>query len=172
MAKKIEKTKNMSLGEFRKVYKLPSDFPIFKIPLKSPKKGGKIYYKGTWSWDHWYGKKPSKYGRMFSFGDTFFSVNELEVHDHIKKELGGKAGTFTEKSSIFTRKKKKRMGKYVMHHDDSPCHERLDSDGSCPKCGFHPDMQSKQLWLYCPDCDVPLKSFKCPNCKNIFTKPK
>ncbi len=29
----------------------------------------------------------------------------------------------------------------LMFHDDS-CGELLDSSGKCPKCGFHPDMQS------------------------------
>jgi hypothetical protein len=28
-----------------------------------------------------------------------------------------------------------------MFHDDS-CGELLDKDGKCPKCNFHPDMQS------------------------------
>jgi hypothetical protein len=29
----------------------------------------------------------------------------------------------------------------LMFHDDS-CDVLLDADGRCPKCGFHPDMQS------------------------------
>jgi hypothetical protein len=29
----------------------------------------------------------------------------------------------------------------LMFHDDS-CGELLDAAGQCPKCGFHPDMQS------------------------------
>lgn len=29
----------------------------------------------------------------------------------------------------------------VMFHDDD-CGEALDGDGLCPKCRFHPDMQS------------------------------
>jgi hypothetical protein len=28
-----------------------------------------------------------------------------------------------------------------MYHDDD-CGEFLDAEGRCPKCGFHPDMQS------------------------------
>ena len=29
----------------------------------------------------------------------------------------------------------------LMYHDDD-CGELLDNEGRCPKCGFHPDMQS------------------------------
>lgn len=29
----------------------------------------------------------------------------------------------------------------IMFHDDD-CGELLDKDGRCPKCKFHPDMQS------------------------------
>jgi hypothetical protein len=29
----------------------------------------------------------------------------------------------------------------LMYHDDS-CGELLNNQGMCPKCGFHPDMQS------------------------------
>lgn len=29
----------------------------------------------------------------------------------------------------------------IMFHDDD-CGELLDKEGRCPKCGFHPDMQS------------------------------
>jgi hypothetical protein len=32
----------------------------------------------------------------------------------------------------------------LMFHDDS-CDVLLDSEGKCPKCGFHPDMQSMGL---------------------------
>jgi len=62
--------------------------------------------------------------------------------------------------------------KLVLHHDDPPCAERLDKDGSCPTCRFIPDMQSTALLLYCPACDVPLKKgLKCPRCGQTFKSP-
>lgn len=61
--------------------------------------------------------------------------------------------------------------KLVLHHDDSPCYERLEENGFCSTCGFHPDMQSKCFYYYCPTCDVKLKNLKCPNCKQIFERP-
>ncbi|MEK9186373.1 MAG: hypothetical protein AAB885_02175 [Patescibacteria group bacterium] len=60
--------------------------------------------------------------------------------------------------------------KMVVHHDDPPCYERLDSNG-CPKCKVYPDSQSIRLYSYCPSCDVPLKELKCPSCKQTFQKP-
>lgn len=40
----------------------------------------------------------------------------------------------------------------IMFHDDD-CGELLDKDGRCPKCGFHPDMQST-AFKEVPDADV------------------
>lgn len=58
--------------------------------------------------------------------------------------------------------------KLILHHDDSPCYERL-VDGYCEICKVTPDMQSTCLYSYCPYCDVPLKSMKCPKCKKTFS---
>ncbi len=30
----------------------------------------------------------------------------------------------------------------LMFHDEEQCDQLLDKDGLCPKCGYHPDMQS------------------------------
>lgn len=60
-----------------------------------------------------------------------------------------------------------KKGKYVAFHDDYPCKARLVR-GFCPECQLYPDMQSKTLYLYCPDCDVRLKNFECPNCNQKF----
>lgn len=35
----------------------------------------------------------------------------------------------------------------LMIHDDS-CDEKLDHTGNCPKCGFHPDMQSTAFMAF------------------------
>lgn len=40
----------------------------------------------------------------------------------------------------------------LMFHDDD-CGELLDKDGRCPKCGFHPDMQST-AFKEVPDAEV------------------
>jgi len=53
---------------------------------------------------------------------------------------------------------------WVLHHDDSPCYDRLDNNGLCCKCGYHPDMQSTCFHPYCPSCDEELKEMQCPNC--------
>lgn len=70
---------------------------------------------------------------------------------------------------------KKRLlirAKKVMHHDDPPCNARLGLDGFCSHCHIIPDMQSLQLWAYCPDCDIPLGSeFKCSKCGKMFANP-
>jgi len=61
-----------------------------------------------------------------------------------------------------------KKAKLVLHHDDPPCYERLNSDGSCPVCKLHPDMQSTALHYYCPRCDLPLKDRRCPACGRIY----
>ena len=64
-----------------------------------------------------------------------------------------------------------KKAKMVTHHDDPPCKARLKDNGDCLACNCHPDMQSKQLWPYCPLCDCPLKKMKCPNCGQTFKIP-
>jgi len=61
--------------------------------------------------------------------------------------------------------------KYVVHHDDPPCEERLVINGYCLACGIHPDTQSKKLWPYCPKCDVPLQDLRCPTCQQTYQLP-
>jgi len=58
----------------------------------------------------------------------------------------------------------------VFHHDDPPCEARLNSDHTCSLCGIHPDTQSKCIWPYCPECDIPLKRMECPECHKKFKK--
>lgn len=60
--------------------------------------------------------------------------------------------------------------KLVLHHDDSPCTERL-KNGHCLKCNLTPDMQSTALWYYCPSCDCPLEKMNCPRCGQTYRKP-
>jgi len=52
----------------------------------------------------------------------------------------------------------------VEHHDDPSCEEKLNPDGSCPKCKLVPDMQTTCFYCYCPNCDVKLKNMICHNC--------
>ncbi len=61
---------------------------------------------------------------------------------------------------------------WILHHDDPPCEARLFKC-FCVECNVHPDMQSRRLYLYCPDCDVPLGSgLQCPECSEYFKKPE
>ncbi len=60
--------------------------------------------------------------------------------------------------------------KLVAHHDDPPCEHRL-VNGYCPVCKLYPDTQSKALWYYCPDCNVPLCKLHCPDCGKRFVRP-
>jgi len=59
----------------------------------------------------------------------------------------------------------------VLHHDDPPCTARLNPDGYCPECRYHPDMQSKCFYYYCPNCQIPLKDMACPVCQQTYEKP-
>jgi hypothetical protein len=68
------------------------------------------------------------------------------------------------------RKRKLKPFKYVLHHDDPPCAARL-RNRRCPVCNITPDMQSTQLWPYCPNCDIPLTALSCTACKQTFRKP-
>lgn len=63
--------------------------------------------------------------------------------------------------------------KMVLHHDDHPCRARL-MNGFCSDCGFAPDMQSTCLLPYCPSCSVLLKfkNMQCPQCLQLFVRPK
>ena len=63
-----------------------------------------------------------------------------------------------------------KPGKWVLHHDDSPCNARLENR-HCPVCNFAPDMQSTCLYLYCPTCDCRLENMACPECKGVFKRP-
>ena len=60
--------------------------------------------------------------------------------------------------------------KWVLHHDDPPCTARLEGR-YCPECRVVANMQSTELYCYCPDCDFELKKMKCPVCKHKFEKP-
>ena len=62
--------------------------------------------------------------------------------------------------------------KWILHHDDPPCEARLESDGFCKVCGFHPDTQSKCLYPYCSKCNVKLINLKCPKCGQEYEKFK
>lgn len=61
-------------------------------------------------------------------------------------------------------------GKWVAHHDDG-CKKRLLINGWCENCKLFPDMQSVELYLYCPKCDVHVKDGKCPNCGRKIERP-
>ncbi len=65
----------------------------------------------------------------------------------------------------------KRKAKAVLHHDDPPCNERLDSSNYCLACRLYPDTQSVCIYFYCPKCDCKLKKMKCPQCKKVFVNP-
>lgn len=64
-----------------------------------------------------------------------------------------------------------RPAKTKLHHDDPPCSEPLEDDGSCASCGLHPDTQSTSLHLYCPDCYAHLVGTVCPTCGQAFLSP-
>jgi len=57
--------------------------------------------------------------------------------------------------------------KWVAHHDDPPCFERLVDD-ECPVCHFRPPSQWVAIMAYCPSCDCRLKDKKCPRCEKTF----
>jgi len=176
MNKKRRKTvKNMSLMAFCTIYETPSNFGVDMIPLKHPETGEKIYYIGNVMMEHWYRKKPGqagKDGQMWPLCQGLgFDIRETEVHDDIKKELGGSVGTFTKRSCISSKKLPTAI--LVPHHDDS-CDERLvvkDGGNWCPSCKRHPDTQSIQLIYYCPKCDLMLKRMVCAECGVKFKTP-
>lgn len=172
MKKNEEESINLLLDEFLDKYEIPDDFQVNIIPLKHPQTGKKIYYAGSMHMDHWYYKKHGQTkGQIWPLCNTFFDPLKAQIHDDIKKELGGKAGIFTEKSSI-SKKDFKVFAKYVAYHDDPPCHARLNKNGNCPKCKVYPDMQSMALKLHCPDCDVPLIHLECTKCGKKFVRPE
>lgn len=65
-------------------------------------------------------------------------------------------------------RKTKMKAKLVLHHDDPPCHKRLDEKAHCDACNVTPDTQSTALYQYCPACDVLLRDMKCPLCEQTF----
>ena len=99
--------KNLSLIQFVDIFGIADNFSVDLVPLKHPETGEKVYFIGSAMMESWYRKKPGqagKAGQMWPFMQGLgFDVKELEVHDDIKKELGGKVGNFTKKSSILSR---------------------------------------------------------------------
>lgn len=61
---------------------------------------------------------------------------------------------------------------WVEYHDDPPCHDRLNEDGDCQRCGCHPDMQSKALVAHCPADDTRLVNGSCPVCWRDYQRPQ
>lgn len=67
-----------------------------------------------------------------------------------------------------------QKAKWVKVHDDGPCFDGkmrtvLDTDGRCPACRIHPDMQSTLFLLCCPVDKVQLgEGGVCPRCNIAF----
>ena len=65
----------------------------------------------------------------------------------------------------------------VMHHNDPLCKARLDENSDCPACTklngsrIHPPSEDITPKFYCPNCDCPLKSLRCPMCGQTFDVP-
>jgi len=95
--------------------------------------------------------------------DAIGKLVEIEVKE--STDPGNMEKTLKHKATEETRK-----AKLVLHHDDPPCDTRLLEDGTCPRCGYNPDMQSTCFYYYCPDCDVKLKKMDCPICKKEFVE--
>lgn len=113
-------------------------------------------------------------------GDTGDETFIKQVHEAFEKFAAGKPRP--EKNDLAERvevigaacgksRRIKPRAIFVVHHDDPPCEARLTRRGYCEACKLYPDTQSKQLWYYCPDCDVPLREMSCPDCGTAYDKP-